>query len=88
MKKRICVVFTAACMIASALTGCGNMQIIDTTVSFDKAIIEFPNGDILDGNVESWRDYDGSDQLQVKIDGVTYLVHSSNIVLIKEKTNG
>ena len=32
------------------------------------------------GKVESWCDYEG-DQLQVVIDGVTYLVHSSNIVM-------
>lgn len=28
--------------------------------------------------------YDDGDQIQVKIDGTTYLVHSVNIVLIKE----
>lgn len=39
-------------------------------------------------DVESWRDYEG-DQLQVVIDGVTYLVHSSNVVLRhdREKDN-
>lgn len=88
MKKNICVMFSVVCLMVGALTGCGNMQVIDTTVSFDKAIIQFPDGEILEGKVDSWRDYDGSDQIQVKIDGTTYLVHSSDIVLIKEKTNG
>lgn len=86
MKKFIITVM--ALVMAMSMAGCGNMQVIDTTVTFDKAIIHFPNGEILEGEVDSWRDYDGSDQLQVKIDGVTYLVHSSNIVLIKEKDNG
>lgn len=36
------------------------------------------------GKIESWKDYDDGDQIQVKIDGTTYLVHSVNIVLIKE----
>ena len=30
--------------------------------------------------VDSWNDYEG-DQLQVKINGTTYLAHSSNVVL-------
>ena len=81
MKKYICILFAVAMM---TLTGCGNMQVIDTTVTFDRAIIQLPNGEIVDGQVDSWRDYDGSDQLQVKINGVTYLVHSSDIVLIAE----
>ena len=39
-----------------------------------------PDGTIVEGRLESWDDYEG-DQLQVKIDGVTYLIHSSNVVL-------
>lgn len=82
MKKYICILFA---MVTMLLAGCGNMQVLDTTVTFDKAIIELPNGEVLEGKVESWRDFDGSDQLQVKIDGAMYLVHSSDCVLIKEK---
>lgn len=37
---------------------------------------------MVDGKVESWKDFEDGDQIQVKIDGVTYLVHSSNITLI------
>ena len=37
-------------------------------------------------NVKSWTDYQDGDQIQVTADdGTTYLVHSSNITLIKEK---
>ena len=36
------------------------------------------------GEVESWTDYDGSDQIQVKVNGKTYLVHSENVALIKD----
>ena len=85
--KKFIITFLTLAMILS-MVGCGNMQIIDTTTRFDKAIISMPNGDILEGKVDSWRDYDGSDQIQVTIAGNTYLVHSSNIVLIKEKGDG
>ena len=65
------------------LTGC-NYSIVDTTYHFDRAIIELPNGAVVQGQVQSWMDYEDGDQIQVKIDGVTYLVHSSDVVLIAE----
>ena len=71
------------CALA-AFAGCGNMQIIDTTYTFDKAIIRLPNGEVIEGKVESWADFADGDQLQIKINGVTYLVHSENVVLIAE----
>ncbi|HOJ47408.1 MAG TPA: hypothetical protein PLD48_00870 [Bacillota bacterium] len=64
--------------------GCGNKQIIDLTYTFNRAIIELPNGEIVEGKVDSWRDFADGDQIQVVIDGKTYLVHSSRIVLIKD----
>lgn len=66
-----------------ALTGC-NQQIIDTTWSFNKAIIYRQDGTTIEGVVESWKDFENSDMVQVKIDNVTYLTHSSNVVLIHE----
>ena len=65
------------------LTGC-NRQVIDLTYHYDRAIIQLPNGEIIDGEVESWTDYEDGDQLQIKIDGVTYLVHSQDVALIAE----
>ena len=73
----------AITLIALSMVGC-NKQIIDTTYSFDEAIIRLPNGSIVHGNVTSWKDYEDGDQVQVVIDGTTYLVHSSNIVLINK----
>lgn len=81
--KKLAVLLTTLVMIVT-LAGCGNMQAFDTTFTFDKAIISFPDGTVLTGKVQSWRDYEDGDQIQVKIDGKTYLVHSANIVLIAE----
>ena len=66
------------------LGGCGNMSVIDTTWSFEKAIIFLPDGEKLEGKVSTWNDYDGSDMIQVTIAGKTYLTHSSNVVMISE----
>ena len=86
-KKLLTVVICLAVFII--LTGgifafTGNRQIFDTTYRFEKAILSLPDGTVVSGNVDSWRDYEDGDQIQVKIDGTTYLVHSSNIVLIND----
>lgn len=62
-------------------TGC-NMNVIDLTYSYNYAYIKLQNGEVIEGPVSSWRDYEDGDQLQVTIDGVTYLVHASNCTLV------
>ena len=83
--KKILVTIIALMLMIAALAGCGNKQFFDTTYRFDYAIISLPNGEIIEGEIDSWTDYEDGDQIQVKINGDIYLVHSSNIVLIKEK---
>ena len=80
--KRIITIVMLLALTALALTACGNKQIIDMNNKFDRAIISLPNGAILEGKVQSWTDFEDGDQIQVKIDGKTYLVHSSNVALI------
>lgn len=82
-KKKIIAIIAATMMGIGMLSGC-NKSLFDTTYHFDRAIIQLPDGKIVDGKIESWTDFDDGDQIQVKIDGKTYLVHSSNIVLMDE----
>lgn len=82
MKKIISIILVVA-MMAITLCGC-NKQLFDTTWEFDRAIIMLPNGEVVEGDIQSWTDYEDGDQIQVKIDGKSYLVHSSNIVMIAE----
>lgn len=79
MKK---IIFVAVMMIALVLSGCGNRQAFDFVFKYDRAIVSLPNGEIVEGEVDSWTDYEDGDQIQVKIEGVTYLVHSEDIALI------
>jgi hypothetical protein len=71
-------------VLAVGLLVCGcNMQILDTTYSYEYAYIALPNGEVVEGEVDSWVDYE-SDAVQVVIDGKTYLTHYENVVLISD----
>lgn len=82
MKKLFAILLTLV-LVITLCVGCGNKDMFDTVYTFDKAIISLPDGTVVYGEVQTWRDYEG-DQIQVKIDGVTYLVHSTQIALIAE----
>ena len=64
------------------LTACGNRSLLDTHYNFDYAMISMPDGTVVEGKVDTWHDFQQSDQLQVTIGGVTYLTHSTNVVLM------
>ena len=85
MKKALAVLFVIA-LAGAVMAGCtGNRSFIDTTYSFSRAIVYAPDGTkVAEGKVESWHDYDDSDQLQVKIDGRTYLTAAENVIMVAE----
>lgn len=90
--KKLISLFLALVMVLSIMCGlvaCGdrpysNKQLFDFTYSFDTAIISLPDGTIVKGKVDSWTDYEDGDQIQVVINGTTYLVHSTNVALMKK----
>lgn len=83
MKKRLLICAAILGLSVVGVTGC-NKQMFDVTYSYERAIVYLPNGEVVEGKVQSWTDYEDGDQIQVKIDGKQYLVHSSNIALISE----
>ena len=84
MKKIIALLLTIIAVLSClVLSGC-NKQMVDLTYSYEYAIIGLPNGEVVEGKVSSWTDFEDGDQIQVKIEGKTYLVHSSNVVLISD----
>ena len=72
-------------LVVFMFASCDNKRIIDTTYKFDYVQIEMPNGTIVEGKVESWKDFDDGDQMQVTINGETYLTHISRMVMIDRK---
>ena len=83
MKKRVLALVLAATLAIGGLTGCGNKDMWDTVYTFDYAIIKLPNGEIVEGKVDKWTDYEDGDQLQVTIDGKIYLTSTLNCTLIQ-----
>ena len=74
MKNRIICVVACMMMLVGCLglCSCGNYRVFDT--------IKLPDGTIVQGKVDNWTDYEG-DQLQITIDGTTYLVHAANAIM-------
>ena len=86
--KKIFAVILVLLMCALVLCGCqiGNRNIgWDTTQTFRWAIIQLGNGELIEGAVESWRDFEDGDEVQLTINGITYLTHYSNVILTTEK---
>ncbi len=87
MKKKIAILAVVLVILGCfCLTGCGyNRQLIDTNWSFKWAIVQLGNGELLEGEVTSWRDFDDSDCVQFTMNGITYLTHYSNAILCSER---
>lgn len=69
-------------LLITTLTGC-NKTIVDFNYTYNYAVIQLPNGEIVEGKVQEWTDYEG-EQLQIKIDNIVYLCSSYNCVLMKK----
>ena len=82
--KKIVILAALLVLILMSCTGCYNKQLFDVTYHYDRAIVYLPNGEIVEGRVSSWADFDDGDSIQVKIDGKMYLTHISNVCLIDD----
>ena len=80
--KKISIIIMMVLLVLS-FTGC-NKTLFDTTYHFGEVIAVLPNGEIIEGKLDSWTDYEDGDQLQIKVNGITYLIHSTDCVLISK----
>lgn len=81
MKKKLLGII----ILCGALsTGCGNQTILDTNYTFDRAIIQLANGEVVDVKIKQWGDYDGEQLQIIAEDGTVYLTSSFRCDLIKE----
>ena len=75
--------------ISFILTGCmriGNRTIgLDTKQTFSWGIIQLGNGELIEGPIDTWRDFRDGDEVQITIKRITYLTHYSNIILCSKE---
>ena len=81
--KKVMTFLVGTILSAAMLCGC-NKLVLDTTYSYNYAYISLPNGECVEGAVQSWRDYEDGDQIHVTIDGVTYLTDTTRAVLVSK----
>ena len=65
------------------LTSCNQTILYD--VKYDWAELRTVSGELVIGQVDAWKDFQDGDQIQVKINGITYLTHACNVTLMTEK---
>lgn len=82
MKKNLGTLLLFVFMLLT-LVGCGTYNMVDTTWGYDYAYVLLPNGEVIEGEIEEWKDYSDSEQIQVKINGVTYLTDTTRCVILK-----
>lgn len=80
MKKLAIILFIITTAIYIITTGC-NKQNVDLTYKHTYGYIELPNGECVEGEISTWKDYDDGDQIQVVINGVTYFTDTTRVVL-------
>lgn len=84
MKKILFALLTV--LLVFSLSGCQENKdygsIIWDSQGYNFAIIELQNGEIVEGPIEKWRDFEDGEQLEVTINGTVYLTNSINCTLI------
>ena len=84
MKELIIIITVIIVAIIVVMFVARYQRDVNLTCNFNKAIISLPNGKTIEGKVELWTDFENKDQIQIQINGVTYLTHSANAVLIAD----
>ena len=78
----LCAILLVAVFVLCSCT-VGNRGIgIDTKQTFRYANI-YLDGKWQDVSVQSWRDFNDSDSIQITIDGNTFYTHLSNVILME-----
>ena len=81
--KKLLGIFLGVVMLIG-MTGC-NAAVFDTNYTYDRAIIQLANGDVIEVKVKQWCDYDGEQLQIIAEDGTVYLTNSFRCDLINDK---
>lgn len=62
------------------LAACGNMDVLETTSTFNYAKVKMVDGQIVEGKVKKWSKYDANIRITFE-NGDQYYTHLSNVTL-------
>lgn len=71
--------------IAMAVSGCGNLDMLDTNYTYDTAIVKWPDGTTKEIEIRQWGDYEGEQVQIIAKDGNIYLISMNNTVLVRHR---
>ena len=80
MKKLIA---GAALLAACLVSGCGNLDLLDTNYTYDVAVVRWPDGTVREIPIRQWSDYEGEQIQIIAKDGAIYLISMNNAVLVR-----
>ena len=92
MKKVMIVLILVICMVV--LTACGERKTGNRITggkdvqTFTYCYVVLGGKEVAKGAVTQWRDYEGSDTVQVLLNGKYYLTHYTNVVLVADPEQG
>lgn len=84
MKRFIYILLAVVILAAAILFSACNKTVADLTYKYNYAWIELPGGEVVEGAVQSWTDFEDGDQIQVKIHGVIYLTDTTRCVMAQK----
>ena len=85
MKKFIIIALLVCIVIVLASCQVGNRQVgMDTIQTFDRYKIIIGD-DVIEGKIQTWRDFEDSDVVQIMdVDGTVDLTHYKNTLIVRD----
>lgn len=84
MKRSIYILLAVVILAAAIFFSACNKTVVDLTYKYNYAWIELPGGEVVEGAVQSWTDFEDGDQIQVKINDVIYLTDTTRCILAQK----
>lgn len=79
-KKAAVALLVAMC----SMTACGNRKMGDWNYTYNKAIIEIKDGELMEVVIKNWCELDSGFIQITTQDGKIYLTHATKCILVKE----
>ena len=71
-------------ILALAISGCGNLDMVDTNYIFHYAMTKWLDGTTKKIEIKQWADYPGEQIQIISTDGNIYLLSMNNTILVRE----